>query len=179
MRLMKDNRFNFCPECGGKNIKTLMNGRKWLCPDCGFELYNNVASAVGLVIQNSKGEILLEKRAKDPRKGYLTLPGGFSEPDETAEESAVRECMEEIGVRPEKIEYLCTFPNDYEYKSVHYKTCDMFFTAILPEEFVLKPQAGEVESFVWAKIQEEGDLEKYPIAFESGRKTLLKWLEEK
>ncbi|MBP5751778.1 MAG: NUDIX hydrolase, partial [Treponema sp.] len=68
---MKNNRFNFCPECGSKKIQTLMNGRKWLCPDCGFDLYNNVASAVGLLILNSRGEILMEKRAKEPRKGFL------------------------------------------------------------------------------------------------------------
>ncbi|MBP5452785.1 MAG: NUDIX domain-containing protein [Treponema sp.] len=176
---MKNNRFNFCPECGSKKIQTLMNGRKWLCPDCGFDLYNNVASAVGLLILNSRGEILMEKRAKEPRKGFLALPGGFTEPDETAEEAASRECEEEIGVRPLKVSYLCAFPNDYEYKSVQYKTCDVFFTAILPPEFELKPQEGEVESLVWIKVQDEADLEKYPIAFESGRKTLLKWLEEK
>ena len=80
---MENNRFNYCPECGGRNIATENNGRKWKCPDCGFTLYNNVASAVGLVIINDRGEVLLEKRAKEPRKGYLAFPGGFVDPDET------------------------------------------------------------------------------------------------
>ena len=173
---MKDNHFNFCPECGGKKIQTLMNGRKWYCPECGFDLYNNVASAVGLLIQNSNGEILFEKRAKDPRKGFLALPGGFTEPDETAEEAAFRECLEETGVKPESVKYLCAFPNNYEYRTVLYKTCDMFFTARLPEGFVLKPQEGEVESFEWVKIESAVDVEECPLAFESARKTLLKWL---
>ena len=49
---MKDNKFNFCPDCGSRNVSTLMNGRKWLCNDCGFDLYNNVASAVGVILEN-------------------------------------------------------------------------------------------------------------------------------
>ena len=87
---MENNRFNLCPECGGRNIATENNGRKWKCPDCGFTLYNNVASAVGLVIINDRGEVLLEKRAKEPRKGYLAFPGCFVDPDESLEEAAAR-----------------------------------------------------------------------------------------
>ncbi|MBP5752095.1 MAG: hypothetical protein J6W60_04465, partial [Treponema sp.] len=62
---------------------------------------------------------------------------------------------------------------------VQYKTCDMFFTAELPEEYELKPQVGEVDSFVWQKLENAGDVEKCPLAFESTKNTLLKWLEEK
>ena len=56
------NDFNFCPACGSKNIKNVKM-RKWLCSDCGFDLYNNVASAVGLVIRSDEGKILFERRA--------------------------------------------------------------------------------------------------------------------
>ena len=119
---MEDNKFNFCPECGSQNIKTLMEGRKWKCNDCTFTLYNNVASAVGLLIRNSKGEFLFEKRAKAPRKGFLAFPGGFTDPGESAEEAALRECKEETGVRPASVKYLCSFANTYAYKNVVYKT---------------------------------------------------------
>ena len=43
------NDFNVCPMCAGKNIKNL-NNRKWFCNDCGFDLYCNVAAAVGVII---------------------------------------------------------------------------------------------------------------------------------
>ena len=104
------NDFNFCPNCGGKNIQNV-NMRKWKCDDCGFTLYNNVAAAVGLVIQNKNGKVLFEKRAKEPRKGFLALPGGFVDPNETAEEACFRECKEEIGVEPLSVKYIATFPN--------------------------------------------------------------------
>ncbi len=176
---MEKNQFKFCPECGGKNIQTQRDGFKWTCQDCGFTLYNNVASAVGIILENSEGKILFEKRAKEPRKGFLALPGGFTEPDETGEHAAVRECQEETGITPECVHYLCSFPNNYEYKGVLYKTCDMFFTAKLPADFKLNPQKGEVSEFEWVKIEKKEDIEKCPLAFVSARNTLCTWLENK
>ncbi|MBO6218220.1 MAG: NUDIX domain-containing protein [Treponema sp.] len=172
------NDFNFCPACGGKNIQNV-NMRKWLCADCGFDLYNNVASAVGLVIQNAEGKILLEKRAKAPRKGFLAFPGGFVDPDETAEEACFRECMEEIGVEPLSLKYIASFPNTYEYKNIQYKTCDAFFEATLPADAKLKAQEGEVLGFEEVFVRNEKELAELPLAFESARKTLALWLRNK
>ena len=172
------NDFNFCPNCGGKNIQNV-NMRKWKCDDCGFTLYNNVAAAVGLVIQNKNGKVLFEKRAKEPRKGFLALPGGFVDPNETAEEACFRECKEEIGVEPLSLKYIATFPNTYEYKNVLYKTCDIFFEAVLPENAELHAQEGEVLGFEEVSIKNEEDLKDVPLAFESARKTLTLWLKDK
>lgn len=172
------NDFNFCPNCGGKNIQNL-NMRKWKCDDCGYTLYNNVAAAVGLVIQNAQGKILFEKRAKDPRKGFLALPGGFIDPDETAEEACFRECREEIGVEPLSVKYIASFPNTYDYKNLRYKTCDIFFEAILPPNAELHAQEVEVLGFEEVSIKSEEDLKDVPLAFESARKTLTLWLNQK
>ena len=153
--------------------------RKWKCNDCGFTLYNNVAAAVGLVIQNKNGKVLFEKRAKEPRKGFLALPGGFVDPNETAEEACFRECKEEIGVEPLSVKYIATFPNTYEYKNVLYKTCDIFFEAVLPENAELHAQEGEVLGFEEVSIKNEEDLKDVSLAFESARKTLTLWLKDK
>lgn len=183
---MHEKTFLYCPWCGSRNIKTHtiqtsggLFQRKWQCPDCDFDLYNNVASAVGLLIVNHKNEVLFEKRAKEPRKGFLALPGGFCEQDESGEESARRECKEEIGVSPQNVRYLCSWPNTYYYKDVLYKTCDMFFTATLPEQYALTAQKGEVDGFVWYKIENRQDVEQCPLAFDSAKKTLLTWLSQK
>lgn len=176
---MEENKFIFCPQCGSRKIETKLGGRKWQCPECGFDLYNNVASAVGIVITNERGEVLFEKRAKEPRKGFYVVPGGFTEPDETGEAAAARECTEEIGVTPEHVRYLCSFPNTYEYKDIVYKTCDLFFTASLPAGAKLTPQEGEVSSLFWLPVHSAAELENIPLAFESAKKTLLLWLEEK
>ena len=173
------NDFKLCPMCGSKNIENHGN-RKWVCPDCAFDLYNNVASAVGVVIRDRYNNVLFEIRAKQPRKGYLALPGGFVDFDESAEEAVVRECREEIGVSVEGVKFLCTAPNTYEYKNIEYKTCDIFFTAELAPQFEtiddfiksLKAEESEVQGFVSYKVESLEDIEKIPLAFESARYTL-------
>lgn len=171
------NDFGFCPRCASRRIQNV-GMRKWLCPECGFDLYNNVASAVGLVIFDDRGRLLLEKRAKEPRKGFLALPGGFVDPNETAEEACFRECREETGVLPQSVRYLCSFPNTYEYKEIVYKTCDLFFEAVLSSG-ELKGQEGEVLSFEWRPASTKEEIDAIPFAFESARKTLHYWLEHK
>lgn len=181
---MSDNKFNFCPECGGKSIE-YRDGKKWFCPDCGFDLYNNVASAVGAIIYDSSNTVLFEVRAKNPRKGFLALPGGFTDRDESAEDAVVRECSEETGFAISDAKYLCSFPNDYEYKNIAYKTCDMFFAVKLPDACgsvenllkQLKNEQSEVVAFEARKIESNVDIEKLPLAFESAKRALTVWLE--
>ena len=173
------NDFKMCPMCGSKKIENHGN-RKWICPDCGFDLYCNVAAAVGFVIRDLQNNVLFEVRAKDPRKGFLALPGGFVDFGESAEEAVVRECREEIGVPVEGAEFLCTAPNTYEYKDIEYKTCDIFFVAELPPQFdtiddfikSLKAEESEVLAFKSCKVETLEDIEKIPLAFESAKYTL-------
>ena len=64
------NAFNMCPMCGSKNIEN-PGLRKWICRDCGFDLYNNVAAAVGIIIYDKDKNVLFEVRAKEPKKDLL------------------------------------------------------------------------------------------------------------
>ena len=128
------------------------------------------------VLTDKDKNILFEIRAKEPRKGFLAFPGGFVDPDESAEEAVKRECKEEIGVEPVNIKYICSFPNTYEYKNFIYKTCDLFFTAELAENAKIKTQETEVTGTKWIKIKNSEDIQKLPLAFESAKKTLEVWL---
>ena len=120
------NEFNYCPECASKNVA--YDGIKWVCSDCGYCLYNNVAAAVGLLLMVN-GKILLFRRTKNPGKDKLGIPGGFVSPDENMEEACRRESREEIGIEVPELSYLCSCPNTYPYKNIMYKTCDVFFAA--------------------------------------------------
>lgn len=179
------NDFNLCPKCGSEKIINHKN-KKWTCDSCGFELYCNVAAAVGVVIIDEQNKVLLETRAKEPKKGFLALPGGFIDADECAEEAARRECIEETGVCVDEIEFLCTRPNTYEYKNIEYKTCDMFFLAHLPKTYknmqdyisTLHAQESEVAGFSAWKVETKEDVDKIPLAFDSARQTLYKLVEK-
>lgn len=176
---MKDNKFNFCPECGSRSIQTIAGGRKWVCPDCGFDLYNNVAAAVGVIIINGRGEALFERRAKEPRRGYLAIPGGFCEPDERAEDAARRELREELGLMAQTLTFVATFPNTYGYRGAVYKTCDMFFLAKVADATAVRADTGEVASYEWRDVSSAAAVESIPFAFDSSRRALLCMLESR
>ena len=123
--------FRFCPSCGAGGIDFL-DGKRWLCKRCGFEYFHNVATAAGVILHCPEGIALLE-RARDPGKGKLGLPGGFVDPGERAEQAALRECREEIGWAPPKLDYIGSFPNAYRYGGLVYDTCDLYFYYRFPE----------------------------------------------
>lgn len=56
-------------------------------------------------------KVLLIKRGREPWKGNWAFPGGFLNPDESAEVGAVRELKEETGFTAEYIEQFHTYSN--------------------------------------------------------------------
>jgi ADP-ribose pyrophosphatase YjhB (NUDIX family) len=171
---MKD--LKYCPNCG-KETLTYIDNHKWSCSECGLSLYNNVAAAVGLVAiikKNNKNHILLIKRGRMPRKGFLAVPGGFVDPGESAEEAAFRECQEEIGLTPTSITYLTSATNNYQYKDIDYVTCDIFFKATFDEKdgnkllSTLKAEdKDEIQGFELYQLETSDDIAKIPLAFKS------------
>ena len=69
-----------------------------MCPDCGHVAYENPKVVVGSVIAEGD-HILMCRRAIEPRSGFWTIPAGYMELGETAEEGAAREAWEEARVR--------------------------------------------------------------------------------
>ena len=60
---------------------------------------------VGVLIERD-GRYLLIKRAADPDKGMWSVPGGLVEVGERVKDAAVREALEETGLRVELVERL-------------------------------------------------------------------------
>src|SRR5580658_8022146 len=60
-----------------------------------------IALGVAAVIWNGQGDVLLIRRAKEPRKGQWSLPGGKLEFGETLIEGVLREVREETGLEVE------------------------------------------------------------------------------
>ena len=67
-----------------------------VCTRCGFIHYVNPKIVTGSVVRHH-GRILLCRRAIEPRVGFWTLPAGFMEVGETAEQAAMREAREEAN----------------------------------------------------------------------------------
>lgn len=116
----------YCPRCGGSHFRSYgIKANK--CGDCGFVFYFNSAAAVAAIIKDSRNRVLLTKRAFEPGKGMLDLPGGFVDPLESAEEALKREILEELHLTITTCSYLGSFPNTYLYGGVVYFTCDLVY----------------------------------------------------
>lgn len=128
----------YCPQCGASRF-TQVGERSKKCDDCGFHIYFNTSAAVAALIFNDEGKLLFARRAIEPNKGMLDLPGGFVEPLETAEHSLARELEEELGAKVVKMEYFCSFPNTYPFSGMEVYTLDLAYFVELESLEGLKP----------------------------------------
>ncbi len=88
----------FCAMCSEPLGKLPGEHGHLFCRKCGFIHYRNPLPAVVLMVHDDK-RILLVRRGVPPKKGMLSLPGGFLETGETPVECGIRELMEETGLQ--------------------------------------------------------------------------------
>lgn len=90
---------NFCNQCGNPVIHRIPEGDnrpRYICSHCSTIHYENPKVIVGCV-PIYQDQILLCKRAIEPRYGLWTLPAGFMENGESLAEGAARETLEEAN----------------------------------------------------------------------------------
>jgi 8-oxo-dGTP diphosphatase len=79
-------------------------------------VYLNPPIAVGVIAEREDGKIPLVLRGENPGRGLWGLPAGFMEIDETTEQTARRECLEETGLIVEPQELLGVWSYYHEAK---------------------------------------------------------------
>ncbi|MBM3839692.1 MAG: NUDIX domain-containing protein [Verrucomicrobia bacterium] len=168
---MNQQRFLFCSRCGGAKVRR-RSPVEFECEACGFKHFTNPTVAVAAIIANRAGEILLIRRAKDPGRGKLSVPGGFVDPGETGEEAVRREVFEEVNLQVKAFQYLASFPNQYQFQDVIYPTLDVFFTAET-ETFAEARAKVEVQSVIGVA---PASVEFGEVAFPSVEKALRLYL---
>lgn len=90
---------NYCSNCGSKVTFGPVpeeNRPRHFCSSCQTIHYQNPRIIVGC-LPRWQEQVLLCRRAIEPRAGLWTLPAGFMEMDETAESGAARETLEEAN----------------------------------------------------------------------------------
>lgn len=144
--------FQYCPRCGSRRFSE-NDARSKRCADCGFTYYANSSAATAAIIINTRGEILVTRRAFEPARGTLDLPGGFVDPGEDAVTGVLREVMEETGAKAELRRFLFSLPNEYEYSGFTVHTCDLFFEVSIPDETALFAH-DDVAELLWIPLNE-------------------------
>lgn len=138
--------FHFCPECGSNRF-VVHNAKSKKCGGCGFVYYFNTCSATVALILNANNELLVCRRAKDPAKGTLDLPGGFIDMFETAEEGVTREVREETGLVVQEAVYQFSLPNTYIYSDFEVHTLDLFFLCTVADTTHIKAMDDVMDTF--------------------------------
>ena len=91
----------------------------------------------GVLIENEKGEVLLQKRSDT---GEWCVPGGALEPGETYIEAATRELSEEVGIKVSDLKLFGLYSGAD--REIHYPNGDVVYS--LSVIFITKSFTGEI-----------------------------------
>jgi len=161
---------NFCNQCGARVELRVPPGDhlpRYVCASCGTIHYENPRLVVGCVPEH-EGHILICKRAIEPRRGFWTVPAGFMENNETLQQAAARESLEE-ALAEVQIGSLLSVVHVLHAHQVH-----VFFRATLPKaEFGVGPESLEV------KLVRAEELPWQDLAFPSTDYALRRYLADR
>ena len=160
----------FCSACGHQVEQVVPPGDnrlRFCCPGCSAIHYQNPRMVLG-TIPVWKDQVLLCRRAIEPRYGYWTLPAGFMENGESTGEGAARETHEEAGARIELGEPFSILDVP-QVEQVH-----MFFLASL-----LDPQFDPGPESLEARLFFESEIPWSEIAFRTVSQTLRWYFEDR
>jgi ADP-ribose pyrophosphatase YjhB (NUDIX family) len=156
----------FCSHCAATVSKRIPDGdnrERFICDRCDVIFYDNPRIVAG-TIPVWQNQVLLCRRAIEPRRGYWTLPAGFMENGESTEQAAQRETLEEACAEVEmgQLFSMITVP--------HIDQVHIFFTATLKDgQFAAGDESLEVALFA------EQDIPWQELAFPTVKQTLQRF----
>ncbi len=159
----------FCSQCGSpmeERIPEDDDHVRAACTRCPHVHYENPTMVVG-TIPVFKDQILMCKRNIEPRKGKWTLPAGYLENQESVQDGATRETLEETRAKVRIVEPYRLF-NILFVDQIYF----MFRAELLSEEFGPTSESTEVRLF------KETEIPWDEIAFEVIRQTLVDFFQD-
>jgi ADP-ribose pyrophosphatase YjhB (NUDIX family) len=159
---------NYCSRCGARLRLGAVEGEhreRLVCDTCGHIVYINPRLVVTAFPVTDDGALVLLRRGIEPGYGTWAQPGGFLEVDETVNQAAIRETLEETGLLIEPGEIIGL------YTRLEAAVVTIAFEArIVGGAAIVTPEALEVRSFAPEEIPWEG------IAFNTTLWALRDWL---
>ena len=157
----------FCSHCGSDRLEVrIPDGDtlpRFVCAACGTIHYQNPKVVVGC-LPVWEAQVLLCKRAIEPRHGLWTRPAGFLENGESLPAGALRETLEEAHARVE-IDALYTVISLPQINQIYM----MFRARLLDLDFGPGPESLEV------RLYDEADIPWESLAFRTIGRTLRNW----
>ena len=163
-------RIQHCRVCGAAahyRVPADDNRDRAVCSACGEIHYENPLNVVGTVPVWGD-QVLLCRRAIEPRRGLWTLPAGFMELGENTADGALRETTEEAGAKVE-MQSLFSVLNVVRVGQVH-----LFYRARMLDT-TLDPGPESLE----ARLFREDEVPWDELAFRTVRQTLEWFFEDR
>lgn len=153
----------FCGNCGQRTTQQIPAGDhqlRQICLNCHQVHYVNPKVVCGALI-TSQNQVLLCRRAIEPRYGLWTLPAGYMELFETMEQGAIRESWEEAEAKINIEQLFCM----YDFPQIGH--IYVFFKAQLVNGFF-----GAGEETLETRLFTEEEIPWTELAFSSVAQTL-------
>jgi len=137
----------FCPQC---TTKLKQQNTSYRCDTCPLTIYRDPIPTVCAFILNDKNQVLVNKRAIEPRKDTYDIPGGFLNLNEDSGEAIHREVFEETGLKIKIVDLLSIHKDRYGENGNH----------IINIYYVAKVSGGDllakddVKDLEWVMIDE-------------------------
>lgn len=150
-------------------IKEEHGNQVQVCMVCHHTLFINQRLTASAVVVRD-GKLLVARRAIDPFKGAMDLPGGFIEANETARNGMLRELAEEMHTEGKILQIFDVLgPDPYPYEgAVHYNADTIYQVDI----GTAAPQPDDdVAELIWIPIRE---LKPAEFAFPSHQQFIAK-----
>lgn len=162
-------RFRFCPYCREPLVERDLEGlMRAYCPACDEIFYRNSKPCAGALVVDDEGRLLLTRRGIEPYRGRWDLPGGYLEESEHPEEAAVREVLEETGLRVRLTRLVGIYLDTYGPTGA--TTLNIFYEArIVTGE---ARAADDVTELGWMRPAE---IDWGTFSFDNGKQAILDW----
>ncbi len=138
--------FTYCPHCG-KKLEERCIGDEGLvpwCDSCRLPLFDIPETCTITLAVNEFGEAALLRQNYVSTDTFVCVAGHIKT-GETAEETALREVEEEIGIKPEEVAYLGSY---------YYPRKDMlmlgYWAKVKKADFCI---SGEVDAAEWFPLE--------------------------
>ena len=139
-------RFTYCPYCGNKLEKKEIGDEGLIpyCSCCKVPLWDMFTTSIIAAVVNENNEIALLRQNYVSKTKHV-LVAGIMKLGESAEETAIREIKEEIGLTVKSLQYIRSYP--YEKKEM----LMLGYKAVVEKDhFTL---SKEVDSAEWVKLE--------------------------
>lgn len=102
----------YCPICGKKLNKEIIEHKNVMVCSCGFIDWNNAVNISAVAVCYNDHHDILMVKMKRTHQGKWTFPGGYRELYETIEEACIRECVEETGLEIDQLSLYKVYTKD-------------------------------------------------------------------